>query len=276
MTHLEPLFILAAESKTGIQAVELGQWIGAALTLILTAALVLGVRWVLRQRDPGRFAIDPGVRTRVRLLQRMGVTLVVLIGLAVAAAQLGILAGIANTVLATSAITAVVVGFAARSTLANALAGIVLTVTQPVRVGDQVRVGDHEGTVEDVTLSATVLRTVHGTTIRIPNEVMAQSVVYNDTIGGGGVLPETFVLLPFGTPMARAIDVALDVPGVELARHVGVEVDGWNRLAVRGERCAPGDRVPTEARLRLAITTALTDAGLMPGAQPGQEPAGHL
>ncbi len=268
MIHLAAPLI----AKTNPTTITVGQWISAALTLVLTAAVVLGLRWALRRRKPVSFT-DPSVRTRIRLLQRMGITLIVLIGCAAAAAQIGILDGIANTVLAGSAITAVIVGFAARSTLANALAGVVLTVTQPVRVGDTVKVGDHEGTVEDVTLSATVLRTVHGTIIRIPNELMAQSVVYNDTLVSGGVIPEVYVLVPFGADMPAAIDVAVDVPGVELARHTGVEGEGWNRLMVRGERCTPGDRIAAEARLRLALTDALTRAGIMERGLPGQEPA---
>ncbi|MDQ8045363.1 MAG: mechanosensitive ion channel domain-containing protein [Solirubrobacteraceae bacterium] len=273
MTQFAAALTIAAEKDH--VAIDVGQWISAALTIILTIALVLAVRWALRQRTVS-LAVDPGVRTRVRLVQRMGMTLVVLLGCAIAAAQLGVLSGIANTLLAGSAITALVAGFAARATLANALAGVVLTITQPVRVGDTVKVGEHEGTVEDVTLSATVLRTIYGTSIRIPNELMAQSVVYNQTIAGKGMIPEASVLLPLGARVGAAIDVALDLPGVETARLVAVETDGWNRVAIRGERCAPGDRVAAEARLRLSLVEALREAGLLASSAPGQEAAGHL
>lgn len=276
MTHIEAALTLAAVKSTKAVAIDVGDWIGAALTIVLTAALVVGVRWALRQRQPMNLNVDPGVRTRMRLVQRMGVSAVVLLGCAIAAAQLGVLQGIASTVLATSAIGAIVVGFAARATLANALAGVVLTITQPVRVGDQVKVGEHEGVVEDVTLSATVLRTVHGTTIRIPNEMLAQSVVYNDTIAGGGVIPETSVLIPFGSRVQEALDIAADLPGVETTRLMAIEAEGWNRIMVRGERCAPGDRFGAEARLRVALMEALRVAGFLTKDTPGQEAAGHL
>ncbi|MEH3053309.1 MAG: mechanosensitive ion channel family protein [Patulibacter minatonensis] len=280
MHHLAGHPVLGASGASKV-AIDVGQWISATLIVILTIAVVFGIRWVIAHRDPLNFASDPSVRTRVRLVQRMAMTLVVLVGLAAAASELGILDGIANTVLATSAITAIVVGFAARTVLANSLAGIVLTVTQPVRVGDNVRIGDHEGVVEDVTLSATTLRTVLGTTIRVPNEQIAQSVVYNDTIDGTGVTPECTVLLPYGSAVAEAIDLALDLPGVQTARLAGVEPEGWNRILIRGERCAPGDRVPTEARMRLALLEALRSAGIVvpapaldaPAVHPGQEPS---
>ncbi len=275
--HLEGRLSIGATNAEKAAAVDIGQWISAALILILTISLVLAVRWALARRDPAKFASDPGVRTRVRLLQRLAMTLIVLIGLAAAASQLGVLDGIANTVLATSAITAIIVGFAARATLANSLAGLVLTITQPVRVGDQVRIGEHEGVVEDVTLSATTLRTVLGTTIRVPNEQVTQSVIYNDTIDGQDVIPESTVLLPYGSRVGEAVTVALGLPGVQTARISAVETDGWNRLLIRGERCAPGDRVPAEARLRLALLEALQDAGIIaPGTgarQAGQDTA---
>jgi small-conductance mechanosensitive channel len=273
--HLAGLLTLGAT-----EAQEIGRWISAALILILTLALVLAVRWTISRRTPVRIARDPGVRTRVRLLQRLTMALIVLIGLAAAAAQIDVLDGIANTVLATSAVTAIVVGFAARATLANSLAGLVLTITQPLRVGDQVRIGDHEGVVEDVTLSATTLRTVLGTTIRLPNELVTQSVVYNETIDGQGVIPEATVLLPYGSRIGDAIAIALGLPGIQTARLANIEIDGWNRLLVRADRCAPGDRVPTEARLRLALIQALTDAQIIASApglarfpgDAGQEP----
>lgn len=265
MNHLAGHAPLGATDASKV-AIDVGQWISALLILILTLALVLIVRWAIHRRDPARMASDPGLRTRVRLLQRMAMTLIVLIGLAAAASELGVLDGIANTVLATSAITALIAGFAARATLANALAGVVLTITQPVRVGDQVRIGEHQGTVEDVTLSATTLRTVLGTTIRVPNELLAQSVVHNDTIDGQGVTPEATVMLPYGARVGDAVDLALDLPGVQAARISAVEESGWNRLLIRGERCAPGDRVPTEARMRLALLVALSDAGIIESA----------
>lgn len=263
--HLAGQLTLGATDGAKV-ATDVGEWISAALIIILTFAVVLAVRWALNRRDPVRLASDPGLRTRLRLLQRLAMALVILTGLAAAASELGVLDGIANTVLATSAITALIVGLAARATLSNGLAGIILTITQPMRVGDQVRIGEHEGVVQDVTLSATTLRTVLGTTIRVPNETVTQSVVYNDTIDGTGVVPEATVLLPFGSRLGDAVTVALELPGVQTARISNVETDGWNRLLIRGASCAPGDRVPTEARLRLALLEALREAGIVASA----------
>ena len=59
--------------------------------------------------------------------------------------------------LASGAIAAAVIGFAARQTLANFMAGIMLAVTQPIRVGDWVTFEGNYGVVEDVRLNHTIL-----------------------------------------------------------------------------------------------------------------------
>jgi len=63
----------------------------------------------------------------------------------------------------------VAIGFAFRDVLQNLLAGVLILLTRPFRIGDQIRQGDQEGTVEDVWIRATVLRTYDNRRILIPN-----------------------------------------------------------------------------------------------------------
>ena len=88
----------------------------------------------------------------------------------------------ATGILASSAVLGIVVGFAARQTLANAIAGILLAITQPIRIGDLVTFEDETGTVEDVRLTYTYLRSDDGRRIIIPNERLAQNTIENHTI----------------------------------------------------------------------------------------------
>jgi len=261
--HLSEVSVLAS-----VRQVTLGQVIGAILILALTAAVLLGARWALRVRDPLNLTSDPGTQTRVLLVQRMVVVAILIIGLALAAAQLGILDSLATSVLGSAAIVTVIVGFAARAVLANGVAGVMMAITQPVRVGDHVQIGDHAGVVEDLSLNATVLRTVNGTRIRVPNEQLAQSVVLNDSIVDAGVLPEAHALLPLGADLTSALELARGLPGVTIARIAAILPDGWAKLIVRGEVCSPADRVPAEARLRLALVEGLRIAGLLERQDP--------
>lgn len=72
-------------------------------------------------------------------------------------------------VLASLGIVSVAIGFAFKNVLENLLAGVLLLLRDPFRSGDQIRVGEAEGTVEGVTVRETLLRTYDGQRVLIPN-----------------------------------------------------------------------------------------------------------
>lgn len=73
----------------------------------------------------------------------------------------------------------IVVGMAARQTLGAVLAGFVLMFSRPFEIGDWVSVGDHEGTVTDITVVNTRLRTPDGEFVVIPNDVVGSESIVN-------------------------------------------------------------------------------------------------
>src|SRR5215213_5021505 len=82
-----------------------------------------------------------------------------------------------DTLLATSAVSAVVIGFALQDTLGNAFAGLAIQSEKPFHVGHWIRVGDFEGRVADVTWRATKLRTKAGNLVILPNNVVAKEAI---------------------------------------------------------------------------------------------------
>lgn len=68
--------------------------------------------------------------------------------------------------------------------LGNAAGGLVLASVRPFAIGDHVVMSDTEGTVEDIRLSHTVIRTFDGQTVTIPNRGLAASKITNYTAGG--------------------------------------------------------------------------------------------
>jgi small-conductance mechanosensitive channel/CRP-like cAMP-binding protein len=82
-------------------------------------------------------------------------------------------------VLTTSAVGAVVVGFALQDTLGNLFAGLAIQVEKPFRVGHWIRVGDYEGKVQEVTWRATKLLTRDGQFAVVPNSVMSRDPILN-------------------------------------------------------------------------------------------------
>lgn len=66
-------------------------------------------------------------------------------------------------------ISSVAIGFAFRDILQNFLAGILLLLTEPFKIGDQIIFNNFEGTVEDIQTRATTIKTYDGRRIVIPN-----------------------------------------------------------------------------------------------------------
>jgi small-conductance mechanosensitive channel len=84
-----------------------------------------------------------------------------------------------DKLLTTSAVGAVVVGFALQDTLGNAFAGLAIQSEKPFRVGHWIRVGEFEGRVSEVTWRATKLRTKAGNFVIVPNNTIAKDAIIN-------------------------------------------------------------------------------------------------
>ena len=84
------------------------------------------------------------------------------------------------TILGGLGIGGVVVGFAFRDVLQNFFAGLILLITEPFSIGDQIVVDPHEGTVRDIAVRATTIHTYDGRDVIIPNaELFIDSVIVN-------------------------------------------------------------------------------------------------
>lgn len=81
--------------------------------------------------------------------------------------------------LTTSAVGAVVVGFALQDTLGNMFSGLAIQVEKPFRVGHWVAVGSFEGRVTEVTWRATKLRTKAGNQVILPNAFVGKEAIVN-------------------------------------------------------------------------------------------------
>lgn len=82
-------------------------------------------------------------------------------------------------VLAGLGVGGLAVALAAQKTVENLFGGVMVTVDQPVRVGDFCRFGDKVGTVEEVGLRSTRVRTLDRTVVTVPNAEFAQVQIEN-------------------------------------------------------------------------------------------------
>jgi CRP-like cAMP-binding protein len=81
--------------------------------------------------------------------------------------------------LTTTAVGAVVVGFALQDTLGNLFAGLAIQIEKPFRVGHWVQIADREGQVQEITWRATKLRTKAGQFLIVPNSVISKEPLLN-------------------------------------------------------------------------------------------------
>ena len=86
---------------------------------------------------------------------------------------------LSQQLLTTSAVSAVVLGFALQDTLGNAFAGLAIQSEKPFHVGQWIKVTDHEGRVAEVTWRATKLRTKAGTLVILPNNIVSKEAITN-------------------------------------------------------------------------------------------------
>jgi small-conductance mechanosensitive channel len=128
---------------------------------------------------PAVSQVSRSTRTRLRFLRRLIVVVVLVVLAAIAIAQFTELKRLATGILASTAVLAAIVGFAAQHTLANMVAGVQIAVSQPIRIGDRVRFEEVEGRVVDITLSYTYVDPGDGTSVVIPNQLLVEGVVHN-------------------------------------------------------------------------------------------------
>jgi small-conductance mechanosensitive channel len=85
-----------------------------------------------------------------------------------------------STVLATSSIVAVVLGFALQNTVADVLSGLALSIEQPFRIGDRIDLGDRvTGRVVEMNWRATHMLSVSGDLMIVPNSLLSKGRIVN-------------------------------------------------------------------------------------------------
>lgn len=115
----------------------------------------------------------------MRFLRRLLILIVFLVLLALALSQFTELKRLATGILASTAVLAAIIGFAAQHTIANMVAGVQLAVSQPIKIGDRISFEDVQGRVTDITLSYTYVNPGDGTSVVIPNQLLVEGVVHN-------------------------------------------------------------------------------------------------
>lgn len=190
-------------------------WLTALCYFVGTVAAAKIVDALMARHGSGlgrifRRELTMAEQTRLRMARRLIVFAILFVGIATALLQFPQVGTLARGMLASAGITALVAGFAARSMLANLVSGIVIAFTQPVRINDYVGVDGIEGTVEEIGLTFSYIRTADNHRVVIPNEQFASKVIHNYTIVDAWSAADTEFVVPAGADLRLVERAALD------------------------------------------------------------------
>ncbi len=282
LPHLLPLLAQTNEQlRTGTITEGVGRLRSTGQSIIealpsLGVGVVVFVLFLLAGKLLRRFirqwwgGVGATHRNLALVLSRITIGLSAVLGMLVAAVI--VFPGFTPTSLLTSlGIGSVAIGFAFRDVLQNYLAGILLLLSEPFRIGDQIVFKGFEGTVEDIQTRATFIRTYDGRRTVIPNsELFTNSVTVNTAFDKRRV--EYDIGIGYGDDIETAKRIVLDVlrdaaaalddPAPEVltyelaASTVNLRARWWINPPGRREVLDARDHILTDLKKRL------TEAGI--------------
>lgn len=151
-------------------------------------------------------------KTTLGFLRRIVVYAIYIVGLAVLISLIPGAEKIGNSILAGAGIMAMAIGFASQEALSNIISGLFIVFAKPFRVGDIIKIDEIvNGTVAEITLRHTVIRSMDNRMIMIPNSKINSSTIINSTIGEQDTCSFIEVGVSYDTDLDKAIAVMNEV-----------------------------------------------------------------
>ena len=245
-----------------------GDVISAAITVAAAIALALLVdRFLLGRAErategKGTAEFSREARTRLRLIRRLVFLAIILIGIALALSEFASIKRFATGILASTAVLGLILGFAGRTVIANFVAGVLMAIRQPIRIGDLITLGDEvHGRVVDIALTYTSVDRGDGSVLVVPNEKVVNEVVVNHSAGNARAPVTVELTIPGDSDLERARRAleATEVTSIRLAEltHEGA------KLELKASMEAGRNRESREGEVREAAQNALREATVL-------------
>jgi small-conductance mechanosensitive channel len=233
--------------------------------LVVVCAVILGAAVVAKLVDlrMARRELPPEAVTRYRVLRRSLMGAIIFVGVVSALLVIPQVQAIAGGLLASSAILGLVIGLAAQRTLSNFVAGVMIGLSQPIRIGDRVGVPEGEGVVEEIGLVYTRIRQDDRTRLVIPNDRLASDTIKNATIVSRERLAEITVPVPRDKDLQAVVDLLRDV--AEPSELLVTGLDGDAVITLRAWADDESSARQLESDLRIRVQGALRNADIYAG-----------
>ncbi|WP_196778829.1 mechanosensitive ion channel family protein [Lysobacter silvisoli] len=236
----------------------------SAAPLLLAALLMTLAAWWLGGWLSRRAAVQRVARRNPFLKDLLASSIkggVALLGLT-AGLQLLNATAVIGAVLGTAGVVGIALGFAFKDIVENYIAGVLLSLRQPFRQHDHVRIAEHEGLVMAMTARATVLMTLDGNNLRVPNAIVFKSVILNYTQNPSRRFEFDLSLAGEGAAEARLAELRDCVAGVDgvladppVETFVQAYADGKQAVRVRAWIDQRGDDIEAVRGRAIAVAS---------------------
>uniref|UniRef100_A0A7J2TGD1 Mechanosensitive ion channel family protein n=1 Tax=Archaeoglobus fulgidus TaxID=2234 RepID=A0A7J2TGD1_ARCFL len=151
--------------------------------------------------------VDKMRKDQLQILLKIVYAIFLLLAIAVVTPILGVnLTGL----LVAGGIVGIAIGFASQKVVSNFLSGVFLLLERPIKIGDQIIVGNVAGFVEDMSIMSTIVRTYDGLYVRVPNEQLFSSSITNPVANVARRFEYT-ISIRYSDDAEKAIDIIKSV-----------------------------------------------------------------
>ncbi|MFZ1700674.1 MAG: mechanosensitive ion channel domain-containing protein [Pyrinomonadaceae bacterium] len=197
--------VFSAELNVGSIKLTLGHLLAFVIAVWVAVLISRFIRFLLEEDVYPRVDIGTGVSYAISTIVHY---LVLTAGLLIAVAALGF--ELSQFAIIAGAV-GIGVGFGLQNIINNFVSGIILLFERPVKVGDMVQIGEHQGTLSQIGLRASVLRKVDGSDVIVPNSQLISDEVINWTMSDDKRRLDIPVGVAYGTDPAIVIKLLTEV-----------------------------------------------------------------
>jgi len=184
--------------------------IGLGTLIVLSAANIVNKLITSRLRQLAELTGAEFDKTRFSIAQNLFSAVVYTIAIIIIIRLVPGLGEVALSLLAGAGIAAIVLGFAAKDVASNLIAGIFIAIFQPFRAGDRILFNETYGTVEDITLRHTIIRTWKNQRLVVPNSKISQSTIVNYSLKDEKCVETVEIPISYETDIDKAKNVIID------------------------------------------------------------------
>jgi small-conductance mechanosensitive channel len=235
--------------------------------------IFVGVVWLtFRISQLLRFVLETDVMPKMDLprgvpgaITRLSHYSIVVLGIMIAATAAGLDFSRINLIVGALGVG---IGFGLQNVVNNFVSGLILLFERPIRVGDRIQLADLFGTVNTIGMRASIVRTLQGAEVIVPNANLISAEVVNWTLSDERRRADVPIGVAYGTDPQTVIDIlvgvatahddVMDDPAPEAfflgfgASSLDFELRAWTRASF----------IQVSSDLRVGITAALKEAGI--------------